>query len=353
MIKLDYTLNSPQDRLEIVNKFLEENPKPDSKTLELLADYLVFCMEKQEKKEKKILTENRLATVNKREVSYEGLMAKFENGEDGVYNLTVNDKHVIFQPKKAITEKDKLDIPDLCQTDEAIAFWSDYAERATGKDVFIAKKALIESRKDQYVIKEAFKPVIKSYHLSFGSTTTELPSDEYTNSTGEVGGWGATFLDPEIVSTILCNYSKLQERAYDTLGSDLWYLMIDFDRISNLALKNYPIYYKIVENKVDGLTNVQIRQNLIDQFGQEHSVEYISSLWRNKIPALISSAAEDEFLNWYYLEIKKGKYKKCSRCGEVKLAHNKYFSKNSTSRDGFYSICKECRKKGSKKHGDN
>lgn len=122
MIKLDYTLDSPQDRLEIVNKFLEENPKPDSKTLELLADYLVFCMEKQEKKEKKILTENRLATVNKREVSYEGLMAKFENGEDGVYNLTVNDKHVIFQPKKAITEKDRLDIPDLRQTDEAIAF---------------------------------------------------------------------------------------------------------------------------------------------------------------------------------------------------------------------------------------
>jgi hypothetical protein len=122
MIKLDYTLDSPQDRLEIVNKFLEENPKPDSKTLELLADYLVFCMEKQEKKEKKILTENRLATVNKREISYEGLMSKFENGEDGVYNLTVNDKHVIFQPKKAITAQDRLDIPDLQQTDEAIAF---------------------------------------------------------------------------------------------------------------------------------------------------------------------------------------------------------------------------------------
>lgn len=350
MIKLDYTLDSPQDRLEIVNKFLEENPKPDSKTLELLADYLVFCMEKQEKKEKKILTENRLATVNKREVSYEGLMSKFENGEDGVYNLTVNDKHVIFQPKKAITAQDRADIPDLQQTDEAIAFWSEYAERATGKDAFIAKRALIESRKDQYVIKEAFKPVIKSYHLSFGSTGVELPSDEYTNTAGEVGGWGATFLDPEIVSTILCNYSKLQERAYDTLGSDLWYLMIDFDRISGIALKNYPIYYKIVEGKIDGLTNVQIQQNLIDEFGQEHSVEYISSLWRNKIPALISSVAEDEYLSWYYLEVKKGKYKKCSRCGEVKLAHNKYFSKNSTSRDGFYSICKECRNKGSKKH---
>jgi hypothetical protein len=32
-------------------------------------------MEKEEKKQKKILTENRLMTVNKRETSFEGLVA--------------------------------------------------------------------------------------------------------------------------------------------------------------------------------------------------------------------------------------------------------------------------------------
>ena len=41
-------------------------------------------MEKQEKKEKSILTENRLVTINKRETSFEGLVSQFENGEDGV-----------------------------------------------------------------------------------------------------------------------------------------------------------------------------------------------------------------------------------------------------------------------------
>jgi hypothetical protein len=79
------------------------------------------------------------------------------------------------------------------------------------------------------------------------------------------------------------------------------------------------------------------------EFGIKHSVEYISSLWRNKIPKLIASEAEDRLLDWYFLNEMKGKYKKCSRCGEVKLAHNKYFSKNKTSKDGFYSICKNCR----------
>ena len=50
------------------------------------------------------------------------------------------------------------------------------------------------------------------------------------------------------------------------------------------------------------------------EFGIKHSVEYISSLWRNKIPKLIASVAEDDFLSWYYLNKSRGKYKRCSRC---------------------------------------
>jgi len=54
-------------------------------------------MEKQEKKERKLLTENRMTTVNKRETSYEGLVSQLENGEDGIYNLLGdNNKNVIF-----------------------------------------------------------------------------------------------------------------------------------------------------------------------------------------------------------------------------------------------------------------
>lgn len=114
MIKLDYSLNTPEERRELVEKILEENPNPNEKYLEILADYLVLCMEKQEKREKKILTENRLATITKRETSLEGLASQFENGEDGLYDLIVeNDKNVIFKPKIAITKKDLEKIPEL------------------------------------------------------------------------------------------------------------------------------------------------------------------------------------------------------------------------------------------------
>ena len=114
-------------------------------------------------------------------------------------------------------------------------------------------------------------------------------------------------------------------------------------------MKEYPLYEKIVECKIDGLQNIQIQEILQTEFGIKHSLEYISSLWRKKIPKLIASAAEDEYLDWYYQEVERGKYKRCSRCGEIKLAHNKYVSKNKTSKDGFYSICKKCRNSKAKK----
>lgn len=109
------------------------------------------------------------------------------------------------------------------------------------------------------------------------------------------------------------------------------------------ALKDFPIYETIIDCKICGMQNLDIQKIIEEEYGVVHSIEYISTLWRKKIPNLIASLAEDDYLDWYYLEIEKGQYKRCSRCGQIKLAHNKYFSKNKTSKDGFYSICKECR----------
>ena len=104
--KLDYTLESPVERRQLVEQILQENPNPNARYLEILADYMILCMEKKEKREKKILTENRMITVNKRETSFEGLTSKLENGEDGIYNLIANDKNIIFSPAVCISEKD-------------------------------------------------------------------------------------------------------------------------------------------------------------------------------------------------------------------------------------------------------
>ena len=302
-------------------------------------------MEKQERKERKILTDNRMMTVNKRECSFEGLVSQLENGEDGIYNLITDNKNQIFQPKVTITKKDLDEIQPLRQLREAINVWEAKLKVTEGKDAFVIKKALIEMRKDQYVIKNAYRRPIVPNKLTRSTHVIMLPDE--TSSFDDEEGYpipkGVSLLNPVVCSAILCNYSRLKEDSFDRFEGDLYYLMLAFDEIADKALKEYPLYEKIVECKVDGLQNTQIQEILQMEFGIKHSLEYISSLWRKKIPKLIASQAEDEYLYWYYLNIEKGKYKKCSRCGQIKLAHNKYFSKNKTSRDGFYSICKKCR----------
>lgn len=301
-------------------------------------------MEKQEKKERKILTENRMMTVNKRETSFEGLVSQLENGEDGIYNLISENKNQIFQPKVTITKKDLEEIEPLRQLREAINLWEAKLKVTEGKDAFTIKKALIEMRKDQYLIKNAYRRPIVFNKLTRSRNFIKL---EDKTCRFDADGYpipeGVSLLDPAVCSAILCNYSRLKQDSSDQFEGDLYYLMNAFDEIADIALKEYPLYEKIVECKIDGLQNIQIQEILQVEFGIKHSLEYISSLWRKKIPKLIASAAEDQYLDWYYLNEEKGKYKRCSRCGQIKLAHNKYFSKNKTSKDGFYSICKKCR----------
>lgn len=344
MIKLDYSLESPEDRNDLVKQILAETPDPNEKYLEVLADYLILCMEKQEKKERKILTDNRMATVNKRETSFEGLVSQLENGEDGIYNLITENKQTIFQPKVTITKKDLEEIPELKQLREAIETLEAKLKVTEGRDAFIIKRAIIELRKDQYIIKNAYRrPIIpnkltRSKHMiPLEDETCEFDIDKYPIPAG------ISLLDPKVCSAILCNYSRLKEDSYDNFEGDTWYLIYDFENVCDKALEEYPVYQRIVEYKIDGMQNVDIQTAIQTEFGIKHSLEYISSLWRNKIPKLIASAAEDMFLDDYYLNVEKGKYKRCSRCGQIKLAHNKYFSKNKTSKDGFYSICKACR----------
>lgn len=307
-------------------------------------------MERQEKRQNNILTDNHLVTVNKRETSYEGLVEQLENGEDGIYNLmSDNNKNTIFQPKKKITKKDLDEIPPLRDLQESIKRWEGKLKTAEGRDAFIIKQAIIELRKDQYVIKEAFRKPIKFTKVQHFYFPTRLEDSFSFNENGFIVPSGISLCDPNICSIILCNYSRLKQDSWGDFEGDLWALMEDFDKTSSKALADYPLYEEIVTCKIDGMQNIDIQRQLELKFGIKHSLEYISSLWRRKIPSLIASEAEDEMLDWYYLTQAKGRYKRCSRCGQVKLAHNKYFSKNKTSKDGFYSICKKCRNSKGKK----
>ena len=348
-LKLDYKLESPVERTELVRKIIEQTPPQQltNRYLEILSDYIIFAMDKQERKNKKILTDNRMVTVNKRELSFQGLVGKLENGEDGIYNMIANDKNIIFTPKISITPKDIAEIPELKELRDAIDVVEKQMKAATGKRKFLLKKQLIEMRQDQYVIKNAYKKPIYCLNGIKSFAKLDLSENITINEKGEVSSDGIINLfDPKHISVLLCNYSKIKEDVWDRFSSDSYYLMQDLDTVTDRALKDkHPLYYDLVIYKIDGKQNIEIQQLLQEKYGIKHSVEYISSLWRNKIPKLIAEQAQEDYLLWYYTIKEKGKWKRCSRCGQVKLAHNRFFSKNKTSKDGFYSICKACRNK--------
>ena len=347
--KLDYSLQTPQERNELVKKIIDETPPEQltNKYLTILSDYIIFAMDKEERKKKKILTDNRMVTVNRRETSFQGLAGQLENGEDGIYNMIANDKNIIFMPKVTITEEDIKEIPGLKDLRNAIDNVEKQFKAATGKRKFLLKKQLIEMRQDQYVLKSAYRQPMYMMNVTKSFSKLQLDGKITITEDGQVKSTELVSLfDQKHVSALLCNYSKLKEDAWSKFSSDSYYLMEDLDNLIERTLKDkYPLYYDLLIYKIDGKQNIEIQELLNKKHGIKHSVEYISSLWRNKIPKLLAEQAQEDYLIWYYTMQERGKWKRCSRCGEVKLAHNRFFSKNKTSKDGFYSICKCCRNK--------
>lgn len=178
---LDYTIQDAVGRAAFVERLIAETPKENltPQYIEILSNYIITAMSKEERKQKNILTDNRMVTINKRETSYQGLVEKFENGEDGIYNLINEGRSLLLTQKHSITPKDIAEMPPLQALREVIESIKKQEKNARGKRKYLLKKQLIETYQDQYVVKEAYRPamqpgnVIKSFaHSIFEENIT-------------------------------------------------------------------------------------------------------------------------------------------------------------------------------------
>lgn len=355
-MKLDYSLITPEERVECVNQLLAETPSENinNRYLNYMSDYILFVADKdQTKKEHKedhpIVTKNREVTVNKRQISFEEIVSNLENGEDGLYALITNDKNQIMDHKDPISEKDIKEIPGLQENLDTIAKLKGQLARATGPAKFSLKKQIIETWQQIYILKASFRGMpakgktsnhIKNMaHMSLEENIT-IDADGYPHSDGVI-----TLFNPAHVSFLLCYYSQLKQECSEDLHSDMHYLLLDLEELVDTALlPDHDILYDLLIWKIDGKTNEEIQRLMDAVHGVQHNEQYFSTLWRKRIPKLIAEQAQKNWLIWHYTNEEYGRWKKCGRCGEIKLAHPMFFSRN-TSKDGFYSICKQCRSK--------
>lgn len=66
----------------------------------------------------------------------------------------------------------------------------------------------------------------------------------------------------------------------------------------------------------------------------------------NALADKVAEQYETMYEDYYFTYLARGNYKTCSKCSEVKLANERYFSINKTSKDNLHSVCKACRSKG-------
>lgn len=350
-IKMDFTLTSPEERVKKVEEIIANTPAERLTPLYLtkLADYIIYAMDKQEKQEKKIITDNRLITINKRETSFEGLVSHFENSEntgDIIYNMVANDKNIIFRPKFKITEEDLETVPKLKELKEEIEKLEIKCKALRGKAAYNLKKQIIAMRQDQYVMKNAYKPItVNCVNTIKCLKKLDLAETIFINEEGKVESTGfINFFNTKHIFALLSNYEKLKQENWANCAGDAKWMLMDLEDIIEKALGGNPILKDIAYYKMYSYTNAEIQEILKNKYKYSYSIEYLSSLWKNKIPKLIAETATKEWLDFHYTYEEKGYWKKCSRCGEVKLGNSYYFSKNNASKDKLYSICKSCRK---------
>ena len=116
------------------------------------------------------------------------------------------------------------------------------------------------------------------------------------------------------------------------LQDDLSCILVDLDNLINKI--EFTNKQRIVLNMwSDGVEPIVIARTL--SMKQSAVNKYIDT-----IVGMIVKQYEKEYEEWYYLNIRKGTYKQCSKCGEIKLISQ--FDKKG--KQGLQSRCKKCRK---------
>ena len=310
--------------------------------LEGIADYILRVDDYKDKDERKYVIYNSEELFNRacQEYNVTSNLARV-NGGLGMMGLSKDDSDnrnteqnafPFFQlPKNYNLVKDlRIEKEDLIKYSEI----NDYNEfylylkdeyrkffkkkKLTPKDMkrkCLIRKVLSELKKDMIIAKkELERPIIWKSPL---------------NPTGCPDYNELDMFDKNVVKALLQVHKQVD------LQDDLSCILVDLDNLIN-KIEFTEKQRKVLNMWSNGVEPITIAKTL-------HMKQSAVNKYIDTITGMIVKQYEKEYEEWYYLNIRKGTYKKCSRCGKVKLISR--FDKDKTGKYGVRGYCKKCCKK--------
>lgn len=302
-----------------------------AKTLETIANYIMWCDPNKKKKEHIKIYDNEKKFQDAISKDRKYFDTYGESVDDGVIILRRKENYKKAKDEK-VTAEDLKNYPELKEYKKEIDRLSSYI-REDRLDEFVeymqnkghtkikterqAKSFLVnhigELKKDMLQAKiELVRPIVWKAPLkdAGGADWDEL--DE---------------LDSTHMKALLQLYRESE--VYD-FQSDLGCIFKDLEDVLNEV--------KLTE-KQEELLNLWMKGMTVSKIAKElnKSVGTVSK-YLDRIVSKIVDVYEEKLENWYYLNIRKGEYKRCNKCGEIKLI-NKF---NKNGKQGYKSMCKIC-----------
>ncbi|WP_214518246.1 hypothetical protein [Staphylococcus pseudintermedius] len=358
-----------------------------TKTLDKIADYILFSkFDNKEQEEEHIKLKKQIAQLEskkKTEKIKDKLFDKKSKKKDTPYANVKRLKSLPSQYLVINTEDDEAQVikPDYIinytrvdrqmekgKFDESMeAFWERFSPSKPNEIPFYDKepinyKELAFSTMEQYIaeiqqledkpfspnrakvisnlkgeMREALKVLRKVIHFQPSVSIDEVIPDD---------AWDCLSLrDPEVYRILLLNYSELYEKYKSKVNTNMWTLLRTFESLvekTKWRNKEEECVADLILNfDISSLNEIKEELDLVQGITLPNST--LSKIINTHIPSRIASTYEKQLEDWIWIHRRKGKYKTCSSCGEVKLAvDTRYFKPRKDSKDGLQGICRDC-----------
>ena len=407
---LDYSIERDIDRLHAVEEILdslETNPSPSE--LEQMASYILYGKDEEGKN---AIQRGETTDSDKRYKSFQRAADKNQSLDEILDNpladqqaLQSLETRYIYTKKKPSIRRPKYDketgelidigdrdIPGMQVLWNTIDRLDRIAAINDGKlppdedtqiftdsyRLYQFKHALIDIKRHQYYLKDAYKPTLhflaitppkpQTYNWDSNAAywmpydkwqervenallhTISKDIQDYETRTTPDGEYQVKWVvrehvfdweNPRHIKALINNYSALYMELREKLDSWGRTLIYDFDRYFDMVGFS-PVREYILTRKIDKAPYPDIVKELQEKFGLKYNENHLCTILSKEIPEKMALAAKRHRM---LLTTPQEERKCCFTCKQWLPRNNLFFATNNSRKDHFASNCKECEKK--------